>query len=272
MALAVPRSRYVEARHERATEFGNPGVYVLVGPAESAGFESRIYVGESEDLRARIDQHHATKDFWNRLVVFTSFGQSLNKATIRHLEASLLRLAGEAGRAELDNGNIPGLPPLSEPDRADADSFLADMLVIFPILGINAFEPLARTTSSLRLRLSGPDAKAEGAETEEGFVVYAGALARTETVESLHKWAKWGENLREELIASGTLVPADGGASLRLTTDRLFSSPSAAAIVLLGRNAIGLLEWKVESGATLKQIREQAVATPDSSPDSPESA
>lgn len=29
----------------------------------------------------------------------------------------------------------PSLPPLSEPDTADAESFLADMLLIFPILG-----------------------------------------------------------------------------------------------------------------------------------------
>ena len=45
---------------------------------------------------------------------FTSFGQTLNKATIRYLEARLLQLAATAGRAELDNGNAPALPPLSD--------------------------------------------------------------------------------------------------------------------------------------------------------------
>lgn len=88
---------------------------MLVGPAEDPAYEARIYVGEGEDPRARIDSHHASKDFWNRIVLFTSFGQALNKAMIRYLEARLLQLAANAGRAELDNGNAPSLPPLSEP-------------------------------------------------------------------------------------------------------------------------------------------------------------
>ena len=117
-------------------------------------YDARIYVGEGEDPRARIDSHHASKDFWNRLVVFTSFGQTLNKATIRYLEARLLDLAASAGRAELDNATAPPLPPLSEPDTADAESFLADMLLIFPILGVNMFEPRQQTANTNRLSLS----------------------------------------------------------------------------------------------------------------------
>jgi hypothetical protein len=88
IAVASPRSRYPEVRLARE-ELRKPGVYVLVGAAEDASYEARIYVGEGEDPRARIDSHHASKDFWNRLVVFTSFGQALNKATIRYLEARL---------------------------------------------------------------------------------------------------------------------------------------------------------------------------------------
>jgi hypothetical protein len=263
IGVASPRSRYPEVRLVRE-ELRKPGVYVLVGPADEASYEARIYVGEGEDPRARIDSHHASKDFWNRLVLFTSFGQSLNKAMIRYLEARLLLLAANAGRVELDNGNAPALPPLSEPDAADAESFLADMLLIFPILGINVFEPLQQTASPKRLYLSGPDANGEGAETDDGFMVFEGALARTETAPSFGNWAKGWANLREALISSATLVPVDGGASLRLTSDQEFKSPSAAAAILLGRNASGPEEWKDASGRTLKQLRAQTVgATPE---------
>jgi hypothetical protein len=257
IAVTSPRSRYAQARLQRA-ELHTPGVYVLIGPAEDVNYESRIYVGEGEDPRARIDSHHANKDFWNRVVLFTSFGQTLNKATIRYLEARLLQLAAAAGRAELDNGNAPALPPLSEPEIADAESFLSDMLVIYPILGINSFEPLEHVSGPDRLHLQGPQALGEGSETEEGFVVFTGALARRQTVESMPGWAA---NLRDTLTQSGTLVPVEGGESLRLTTDHVFNSPSAAASVLLGRSAAGPIEWKDEAGRTLKRIREQAVAT-----------
>ena len=161
IAVASPRSRYSEARVDR-TELRKPGVYLLVGPSEDAMYEARIYVGEGEDPRSRIDNHHANKDFWNRLVVFTSFGQALNKATIRYLEARLLQLAAAAGRAELDNGNAPALPPLSEPDVADAESFLTDMLVIYPTLGITVFEALEQTASPDRFHLQGPQRHRRG--------------------------------------------------------------------------------------------------------------
>jgi uncharacterized protein DUF4357 len=257
IAVAVPRSRYAEARSARA-ELRTPGVYVLVGPPESGEREARIYVGEGEDPRDRLDRHHAAKDFWNRFVVFTSFGQSLNKATIRHLEARLLELAASAGRAELDNGNAPAPPPLSEPERVDAESFLADLLVILPLLGVNVFEPLLQAAAPERLHLEGPSARGEGAETDDGgFVVFAGALARTATVESTPGWAA---NMRRSLVDAGVLVPADGGASLRLARDHVFRSPSAAAAVLLGRSAAGPLEWKDASGRPLRTLREQAVS------------
>lgn len=256
VAVALPRSRYAEARLAR-DEFRTPGVYVLVGPPEDTTFEARIYVGEGEDPRARVDHHHANKDFWSRVVLFTSFGQALNKATIRYLEARLLQLAAAAGRAELDNGNAPGLPPLSEPDREDGELFLTDMLVLYQLLGVNVFEPLEQLAEPTRLYLSGPQATAQGAETDEGFVVFAGALARGATVESMPAWAK---NLRQQLTDSGALLPTENGESLRLTTDYKFNSPSAAAATLLGRSAAGPEEWKDTNGKPLKLLRAETVA------------
>jgi len=49
------------------------------------------------------------------------------------------------------------------------------------------------------------------------------------------------------------------GDALRLTQDYRFSAPSAAAAVLMGRNANGRLEWKDGSGRTLKEIQEAAL-------------
>jgi hypothetical protein len=257
ICLACPRSRYVEARVDRP-ELRGSGVYLLLGPPDDAEHDARIYVGEGEDLRTRVDAHHANKDFWTRLVLFTSFGQALNKATIRYVEARLLQLAANAGRAVLDNGNAPALPPLSEPEIEDAESFLADMLVIYPILGVNVFEPREQAATGAKLFLQGPSASGEGSETDDGFVVFEGALARTEVVGSMPAWAI---NLRQSLTETGALVPDGDGTSLRLTKDYEFKSPSAAAAVLLGRSAAGPNEWKDGSGRTLKQLREEAVAS-----------
>lgn len=39
---------------------------------------------------------------------------------------------------------------------------------------------------------------------------------------------------------------------LEFSEDYIFSSPSTAACIVLGRNANGLTEWKMENGKSLK--------------------
>jgi len=257
LAVAVSRSRYPTARATRG-EFRTPGVYVLTGPAENAKYEARVYIGEGEDPRVRIDAHHGQRDFWNRVVLFTSSAPILNKATIRYLEARLLELAAGAGKAELENSTGPSVPPLSEPDQQDAESFLRDMLIIYPLLGLNFFEPSEQPAEEEKLALSGPQASALGIETENGFLVFAGAKARRETVGSIPSWA---DSLRQELIESGALTtdPTEE-TSYVLSNDQEFKSPSAAAAVFLGRSAAGPLEWKNSRGLSLRKLREQAIS------------
>ena len=107
-------------------DLDGPGVYLLIGPTESGLPPSRVYIGETDDLPGRLDNHNRNKDFWNRAIVFTSKDANLNKAHIRYLEARLIGLAQAAKRAELDNGTVGSLPPLSEPDTAEAEAFLAE--------------------------------------------------------------------------------------------------------------------------------------------------
>ena len=49
---------------------------------------------------------------------------------------------------------------------------------------------------------------------------------------------------REEVTVSGEII----------SDDYIFSSPSAAAAIVLGRNANGLTEWKLKDGKTLKEF------------------
>ncbi len=63
-------------------DFSKPGVYVLWGPADNGGV--RVYIGEADELRGRINQHFSgpnAKDFWTRAIAFTTKDENLNKAT-----------------------------------------------------------------------------------------------------------------------------------------------------------------------------------------------
>lgn len=103
---------------------------------------------------------------------------------------------------------------------------------------------------TVELHLAGKGAAARGTEVPDGFVVFAGSLARHDEVPSIHVY---GTQLRTALLDSGRLV-ADGD-HLRLTEDYVFSSPSTAAMVMLGRTANGRIEWKTADGLTLKALQ-----------------
>ena len=250
--LFFPRPLYSEVRGRE--ELARTGVYILWGPSES-GQLTRAYVGEGDALLPRLDSHIRSKEFWTHGVVFTSKDQNLNKAHVQHLEARLVGLAADAKRCELDNGNLPQPPSLSDADRADAELFLADMLLCLPVVGVSFFEKPGSAASSVqRLFLSGKGIRAEGYEDPGGFVVRAGSKAVRTEVRSIHPYLR---ELRSTLRAQGILVPE--GEVLSLAQDYVFSSPSNASSVMLGNSSNGRIEWKDVKGRTLKSIQDAVV-------------
>ncbi|KAB2930079.1 MAG: GIY-YIG nuclease family protein [Leptonema illini] len=248
--LVFPRAQFAEARQR--PELKRTGVYILWGPSES-GQLPRLYVGEGDGVLARLEQHARSKDFWTHAVVFSSKDQNLNKAHVQYLEARLVALASEAKRAELDNGNVPQLPGLSEADAADAEGFLSDLLLCLPVMGVSFFEKAkADSAKAVGLFLKAKGIEARGVESAEGFVVRSASQAVKTEVASIHSFLS---DLRQTLLAQGVLREA--GTVYQVTQDYTFNSPSTAAGVLLGRSANGRVEWKDARGRTLKEIQEE---------------
>lgn len=248
--LVFPRPLLTEIRQRQ--ELKRTGIYVLWGP-DPSGPLPRVYVGEGDGVLSRLDQHMKSKDFWTHAVVFTSKDQNLNKAHVQYIEARLVSLANEAKRCELDNGNVPLLPTLSEADAADAEGFLADVLLCLPVVGVNLFEKSKATgPRGHDLLLKGKGIEARGVDSPEGFVVRAGSTAVKTEVPSIHAYMT---DVRRTLVKTGVL--ADAGDVFKFTQDYTFNSPSTAAGVLLGRTANGRFEWKDAKGNSLKEIQEQ---------------
>ncbi|WP_421718069.1 GIY-YIG nuclease family protein [Algiphilus sp.] len=259
-AVVASRSQLVGAIARE--ELAQPGVYVLTGATDDGA--PKIYVGEADVLRDRLKQHVAGKDFWTRFVAFTSTNEGLNKAHVRYLESRLIGLAQAANQWSLDNGTVPSPPPLSEADRADAEWFLEEMLVIFPLLGVDAFESAAaQATSSggagedvTTLYLNERGAKGSGREVGDGFVVNKGSQARKRELASMHQYMR---DLREQLLERDVL--REDGDHYVFAQDFRFGSPSTAAGVLVGGAANGRTSWKDGAGRTLKALQEARAET-----------
>jgi hypothetical protein len=86
-------------------------------------------------------------------------------------------------------------------------------------------------------------------------VVLKGSTAVLQERQAAHKWPA-SIALRKQLIVDGTLVQK--GDFYEFTKDVAFSSPSAAAAVIEGGSANGLIEWKTREGKVLRDLDEQA--------------
>lgn len=250
--VVFPRSLFTEACNRE--ELRQTGVYVL-WELGGSGHLPRVYVGEGDVLRPRLDSHARLKDFWTHAVAFTSRDRSFNKAHVQYLEARLVQLAEKAKRCELDNGNIPKTPSLSDADRADAEAYLSDILLCLPVIGVSFFETPRKPKKTVqRLYLKGKGIRAEGFEEASGFIVRAGSQAVKNETPSIQNFLS---ELRKTLLKKGVLE--DAGKTYQFTQDYIFRSPSTAASVVFGRSASGPIDWKDNGGRSLRKLQEARI-------------
>lgn len=234
-------------------EFRKAGVYFLFGRDDSRNEGYSVYVGEAEEVMKRIQQHN-DKDFWTEVLLFVSKDDNLNKAHIKYLEYAIYSKCAEVGRFELRNGNTPNRPAISEMEQAVMTEFFDNLQLLVGSLGYKLFEPLINpaTTSVEEYTISASrGAEARAVLTSDGMVVLKDSTAAgsevPSTPESIIK-------LRQQLLVDGILVQQNG--VIAFARDHLFSSPSGAAGVVLGRSANGWIEWKDMAGRTLKENEE----------------
>lgn len=136
LGVMVPRARWTQTRHR--AEFARPAVYLLSGASNERG-RPRIYVGQAESLRQRLDSHCQTKDFWDWAYIFTAKSDTLNRAHITWLEHALIERALAAKACVLDNGKAALQPDLTEAEHAEMQAFLSEILHILALVGVTAF-------------------------------------------------------------------------------------------------------------------------------------
>jgi hypothetical protein len=187
-------------------------------------------------------------------VFFVSKDSSLNKAHVQHLEARLLSLAKSAKQCKIDNSQEPLPPTLSEAETADVESFLLDILGIFPLLGLGIFEKTETKKKPTQLLIiESKGIKASGYEDAKGFVVCQGSKGAGEATSSARQNTI---QMRKDLLEQGVLV--ESGTQLVFTQDHVFTSPSLAACVVLGSSVNGRIEWRTPAGLTLKELQAQS--------------
>ena len=261
-ALKIPRIEIASCKREDITQ---AGVYFLFC-REDDGQES-VYIGEAENVRDRLIQHlrdyQADKEkyYWTTAVIF--IGSDLNKTLIRYLENRFVEIARESKRYHLLTKNTYKNTVIKEAQIAVMEEFINNVKILLNTLGYKVLEPLSRLASEknyekpveideINLHLErtiknlGKRIQADGVRTSEGFVVLKGSHIAEVDDETIPVVLK--EQRKNADIVDGILQE-----------DMLFSSPSYAAMFVIGKSANGLTSWKDSAGKTLKEIENNEI-------------
>ena len=252
VGIVFRRTNYKQAANR--DEFLKTGVYILVGSSEESNLPM-IYIGEGDPVKWRLDSHYREKDFWDWAVFFVTKDSSLNKAHVKYLESRLLALATDAKQCRFDNTKSSSSPSLSEAEIADVESFLSDMLNIFPLLGLNIFEkPDTNVKPRDLFFINTKEITASGYEDPKGFVVRRNSQMVADVTPSLNEHYI---SIRKDLMDQGIVIPHEQ--HYVFTQDQVFSSPSKAGAVISGRPTNGRTDWKTKDGRTLKEVQEASI-------------
>lgn len=247
-AYKIPRIKVKDCL-DREDLTTSTGVYLLFGKDDEG--KDQVYIGEAETILKRLNQQLNAKDFWNETIVFISKDDNLNKAHVKYLENRLHEIAKSANRYKVDNSIVPTQSSISESDRAEMEEFIDYIKLLVNTLGHKVFEEKRefkpKQKQNIFLIKAARGADGQGEPTSDGFVVFKGSKAAATIVNSM---TPSFINLRNKLINDGVIV--DKGDYYEFTDDYIFSSPSTAAVMVMGRNANGLTEWKSKDGKTLK--------------------
>ena len=248
-AVFIPRNKLNKAN--KRDEIQNVGTYFLFGKNEEHSLQ-QVYIGESEDCLKRLRDHNRNKDFWTHAVVMVSKTSALTKTHVKYLEHIAIKRAQESSRFYTENDKIPAAPFVTESMEADLLDSFETIQVLLETLGYPLFDTVEEepTTQKESFKLEGRGIKANGDLVDDGFIVYKGSEAKLDTVPSCHDYLI---NLRNQLIKDDILI--NNGKHLYFNKNYVFSSPSTAGGVVLGRSTNGWTKWKSKDGKTLDEVK-----------------
>ncbi len=230
------------------------GVYFLFGTDKSDN--AVVYIGQAgarkngKGLLLRIQEPHASIDYWTEAVMFTTTNNSFGPTEISYLENRFCNMAVQSGRYVVKNGNDPNPGNITEETESELEEFIDYAKIVMGTLGHKVFEPFVPSSEAEDaepvLYLEYGKGRASGKRTSDGFVIFKGSAVNPSLTKSCpERTIKDRKKYASKINKNGVLI-----------SDILLSSPSSAAGFVGGASLSGNALWKDSNGKTLKELLE----------------
>lgn len=230
------------------------GVYFLFGTDKSDN--AVVYIGQAgarkngKGLLLRIQEPHASIDYWTEAVMFTTTNNSFGPTEISYLENRFCNMAVQSGRYVVKNGNDPNPGNITEETESELEEFINYAKIVMGTLGHKVFEPFVPSSEAEDaepvLYLEYGKGRASGKRTSDGFVIFKGSAVNPSLTKSCpERTIKDRKKYANKINKNGVLI-----------SDILLSSPSSAAGFVGGASLSGNALWKDSNGKTLKELLE----------------
>lgn len=113
------------------------GIYCLIS-------DTKVYVGQSNDLKNRLANHIDAKPWWDRVVVLTPDNNSFGSTELDYLESELIKKSQNIGTLDSDNKNCGNKVNITEMTKNRLDKYLKEALFLLQLIGVRVFEKKAK--------------------------------------------------------------------------------------------------------------------------------
>jgi hypothetical protein len=240
----IPRPLLSEAKN--ISGINRPGIYYLINESDDNKI-AQIYVGQTRNGIARLDDHNRSKDFWNKAIMFLAESKTFTLDMISGLEKFAIMKAQESKRYKVENTVVPKYE-IDEYDLASVEEIYDEIQFIMGTQGYKMDDSKTSLDEAAVLHTTRNGIEAFGIYDGEKFEVFEGSQVNIDKKVSLERYNKQ----RTELLENGSITKIDGKYILNVILT--FNTPSGASDFILGGSTNGWTEWKNKDGKTLDEL------------------
>lgn len=240
----IPRPLLSEAKN--ISGINRPGIYYLINEDDGNKIV-QLYIGQTRNGIARLDDHNRSKDFWNKAIMFLAENKTFTLDMISGLEKFAIIKAQESKRYKVENNVVPKYE-IDEYDLAAVEEIYDEIQFIMATQGYKMNDAKSTMNEADILHTTRNGITAFGVYNGEKFEVLDGSQINMNKPAHLQRYNRQ----RKELISQQSIVNANGKYILKVTVE--FDTPSGASTFVLGGSTNGWTEWKNKDGKTLDEL------------------